>query len=231
MSAQNQNINFPRHIGLIADGNRRWAKEHNLPKFEGHRRGFEAIKKIARAAQQKGIEMFTFWCFSTENWNRPAGEVAYLMDLFESSLDEFGKMAEQNKARLRIIGQKWRFRPSIQKKIEDVEKTTINNSGTILNMGLSYGGRDEIIQGIKKIIEKGLSAPDINEKIISENLWLPDIDLIIRTGGEQRLSGFLPWQAVYAELFFVKKYLPDFTPADFEEVLNEYAGRQRRFGR
>jgi len=153
MNTQNQNINFPRHIGLIADGNRRWAKEHNLPKFEGHRRGFEAIKKIARAAQQKGIEMFTFWCFSTENWNRPAGEVAYLMDLFESSLDEFGKMAEQNKARLRIIGQKWRFRPSIQKKIEDVEKTTINNSGTILNMGLSYGGRDEIIQGIKKIIE------------------------------------------------------------------------------
>lgn len=231
MKEQKQNINLPRHIGLIADGNRRWAKEHNLPKFEGHRRGFEAIKKIAQTVQQKGIEMFTFWCFSTENWERPADEVAYLMDLFESSLDKFGKIAEQNNARLRIIGQKWRFRPSIKKKIEDVEKKTINNSGTIFNMGLSYGGRDEIIQAIKKIIEKGLTAQSIDEKTVSENLWLPDIDMIIRTGGEQRLSGFLPWQAVYAELFFVKKYLPDFTPADFEAVLNEYASRQRRFGR
>ncbi len=230
MSTQNQTANPPRHVGLISDGNRRWAKEHNLPKFVGHRKGFEAVKKIADAAQRKGIEIFTFWCFSTENWGRPADEIAYLMDLFEESLGEFGKMTENN-ARIRIVGQRWRFRPSIQKKMEDVEKITAANTGMIINMAMSYGGRDEITQGIKKIIEKGIKPENITEKVISESLCLPDIDLIIRTGGEQRLSGFLTWQSVYAELFFVKKYLPDFTPEDFEEILEEYSLRQRRFGK
>ena len=225
-----RNENTPRHVGLITDGNRRWARENGLPKFEGHRRGFDAVKKIAQAAQKKGIEIFTFWCFSTENWSRSADEVAYLMDLFEEALGEFEKIAENN-AKVRVVGQKWRFRPSIQKKIEEVEKATAANKGMTINMGMSYGGRDEIIEGIKKIVEKGIKPADITEKTVSENLWLPDIDLIIRTGGEQRLSGFLTWQSVYAELFFVKKYLPDFTPEDFEGILKEYSMRQRRFGK
>ena len=230
MNTQAQAANLPCHVGLITDGNRRWAKEHNLPKFEGHRRGFEAVKKIAEAAREKGIKIFTFWCFSTENWDRPEDEVAYLMDLFEESLGEFGKMAKDN-VRLRVVGQKWRFRPSIQNKMGEIERATAANTGMTINMGMSYGGRDEITQGIKRIIEKHVKPEDVTEKLVSENLWLPDIDVIIRTGGDQRLSGFLPWQSTYAELFFVKKYLPDFTPADFEAILAEYGLRQRRFGK
>lgn len=230
MNNLKSDIILPRHVGLITDGNRRWAKEHGLPKFEGHRQGFEAIKRIAQAAQESGVRMFTFWCFSTENWGRGADEIAYLMDLFEKALGDFKNIA-QNETRIRIIGQKWRFRPSIQRKMEEVEAATANNPGMVINMGMSYGGRDEIAQGIKKIIEKGIKPEEITEKIISENLWLPDADLIIRTGGERRLSGFLTWQSVYAELFFVKKYLPDFTVEDFNEVLEEFASRQRRFGK
>jgi undecaprenyl diphosphate synthase len=221
---------LPRHAGLITDGNRRWAKEHGLPSLEGHNRGFDAIKKIIEAANEKNIEMFTFWAFSTENWGRSKEEVAYLIDLFEKSLNDFEKIAGKN-MRIRIVGQKHRFKPAIQRKIEKVEKATADNKGMIVNMGMSYGGRDEIVQGIKSIIKKGIRPEEIAEKTVSDNLWLPDADLIIRTGGEQRLSGFLAWQSTYAELFFVKKYLPDFTPADFNAVLAEYSQRQRRLGK
>jgi len=221
---------LPRHVGLITDGNRRWAKEHGLPSFEGHNKGFDAIKKIIETAGEKGIEMFTFWAFSTENWDRSKEELAYLMDLFEKSLNDFERISGKN-IRFRIVGQKYRFRQSIQRKIEEVERSTADNKGMIVNMGMSYGGRDEIVQGIKSIIEKGIKPEEITEKTISDNLWLPDIDLIIRTGGEQRLSGFLPWQSTYAELFFVKKYLPDFAPTDFNTILAEYSRRQRRFGK
>lgn len=222
--------NLPRHVGLITDGNRRWAKENNLPSFEGHRQGFESVKNIVKTAEKIGIEIFTFWCFSTENWDRPADEVAYLMNLFERSLEDFKNIAGQN-MRFRVVGQKWRFRQSIQKKITEIENATANNKGMAVNVAMSYGGRDEITQAVKNIVKKGISPENINEKIISENLWLPDIDLIIRTGGEQRLSGFLPWQSVYAEFFFVKKYLPVFTPDDFSQIIAEYGQRQRRFGK
>ncbi len=222
--------NLPRHVGLITDGNRRWARERGLPLFEGHRQGFEAIKKIVKTADAAGIKIFTFWCFSTENWDRPEDEIAYLMDLFEKSLEDFKNIAGDN-MRFRVVGQKWRFRESIRKRIEKIENATKNNQGMNVNAGMSYGGRDEIVQGIKKIIEKNIKPRDITEQTVSENLWLPDIDLIIRTGGEQRLSGFLAWQATYAELFFVKKYLPDFTPEDFNQILIKYDRRERRFGK
>ncbi|MFZ3073667.1 MAG: polyprenyl diphosphate synthase [Minisyncoccales bacterium] len=221
---------LPRHVGLITDGNRRWAKERGLPSLEGHNKGFDAIKKIIEEASKKGIKIFTFWAFSTENWDRSKEEVAYLMDLFEKSLNDFEKISRKN-LRFRIVGQKHRFKQSIQRKIEEVEKATADNKGMIVNMGMSYGGRDEIVQGFKKIIEQGINSEKITEETISDNLWMPDVDLIIRTGGEQRMSGFLAWQSTYAELFFVKKYLPDFTPADFDAVLAEYGQRQRRFGK
>lgn len=226
---ENKN-NLPRHVGLIADGNRRWAKEYGLPKFEGHRQGFESVKNIVKTAEEIGIEIFTFWCFSTENWNRPEDEIAYLMDLFEKSLNDFQNIAGQN-IRFRVVGQKWRFRESIQSKINEIETATKNNQKMIANAAMSYGGRDEITQAAKSIINQGISAENITEETISQNLWLPDIDLIIRTGGEQRLSGFLSWQSAYAELFFVKKYLPDFTSEDFKQIIAEYGQRQRRFGK
>lgn len=222
--------NLPRHVGLITDGNRRWAKENNLPSFEGHRQGFESVKNIVKTAEKIGIEIFTFWCFSTENWDRPADEIAYLMNLFERSLEDFKDIAGQN-MRFRVVGQKWRFRQSIQEKIDEIETATANNKGMTVNAAMSYGGRDEIAQAVKSIIKQKISAENITEKIISENLWLPDIDLIIRTGGEQRLSGFLSWQSAYAELFFVKKYLPAFAPEDFKQIIAEYGRRQRRFGK
>jgi undecaprenyl diphosphate synthase len=231
MNTKERPENLPAHVGLITDGNRRWAKEHGLPAFEGHRRGFEAGKKIAQAAYDRGIKEFTAWAFSTENWDRSKEEVDYLMKLFEAWLSEFLSQFKDKNVRIRVVGQPWRVPQSLQKTIEKVERETAGHSGMVFNLALSYGGRDEITQAVKKIVGKGLEPKDITEETVSENLWLPDVDLIIRTGGDLRLSGFLPWQSVYAELFFVKKYLPDFTPKDFDAVLEEYAKRQRRFGK
>jgi undecaprenyl diphosphate synthase len=222
---------LPRHVGLITDGNRRWAKEHGLSSLEGHRKGFEAGQKIIELANATGIKEFTAWAFSTENWDRSKEEIDYLMNLFEFWLKDFSRKNQDRNVKIRIVGQKWRVPGSFQKVINKVEEQTATNTGMIFNLALSYGGRDEIVEGIKKIVENGAKPKDITEKTVSENLWLPDIDLIIRTGGEQRLSGFLAWQSAYAELFFIKKYLPDFTPADFDAVLAEYAQRQRRFGK
>ncbi len=222
---------LPRHVGLITDGNRRWAKDHGLPSLEGHRKGFEAGKKIIETAHERGIKEFTAWAFSTENWDRSKEEIDYLMDLFEQWLDDFLKMFKDKNVRIRVVGQKWKVPVSLQKKAEKAEKETENNNGMIFNLALSYGGHDEIVQGIKTIIKKGIKCEDITEETITDNIWLPNADVIIRTGGEQRLSGFLMWQSTYAELFFVKKYLPDFTPADFDAILAEYSQRQRRFGK
>jgi undecaprenyl diphosphate synthase len=218
-------------VGLITDGNRRWAKEHGLTSLAGHQKGFEAGKKIVEAAHERGIKEFTAWAFSTENWDRSEEEIDYLMTLYDTWLNDFLRRFKGKDVRIRVVGQKWRVPKSLQNTIERVEKETAANSGMIFNMALSYGGRDEIVQGIKKIVEKGTKPENITQELVSENLWLPDADLIIRTGGEQRLSGFLAWQSVYAELFFVKKYLPDFTPDDFDTILTEFSQRQRRFGK
>lgn len=227
---ENENT-LPRHVGLITDGNRRWAKERGLPSLEGHKKGFEAGREIIEMAHKLGIKEFTAWAFSTENWDRSREEVDYLMSLFEYWLKDFSQKNQENDIKIRVVGQKWRVPNSFQEVIKKVEERTASNTGMIFNMALSYGGRDEIVQSIKSIIKKGIKPEDITENTVSENLWLPDIDMIIRTGGEQRLSGFLSWQSTYAELFFVKKYLPDFGPDDFEAVLSEYAARQRRFGK
>ena len=222
---------LPKHVGLITDGNRRWAREHGLPSLEGHRRGFEAVKKIAQAAKEGGIEMFTFWCFSTENWDRSKEEIAYLMDLFELSLEDYKKSFGGQNVRIRIIGQKWRLRQSIQDRIKVVERETAGNTGMTVNLALSYGGRDELVEAFRSIQKQGIAGDKITEQTISDNIWTPNVDLIIRTGGEMRLSGFMTWQSQYAELVFVKKYLPDFGPDDFDAALAEFANRQRRFGK
>jgi len=231
MSDPTQPVIIPRHVGLITDGNRRWAKERGFSSLEGHKKGFEAGKKIVEMAYDRGIKEFTAWAFSTENWNRSKEEIDYLMELYELWLTEFSRQFRGKDVRIRVVGQIWKVPQSLQKIIERVESETKDNSGMVFNMALSYGGRDEITQGIKRIIEKGFKSEEITERIISENIWLPDADVIIRTGGELRLSGFLTWQSVYSELFFIKKYLPDFTPQDFDAILQEYAQRQRRFGK
>ncbi|MDD5638475.1 MAG: polyprenyl diphosphate synthase [Candidatus Pacebacteria bacterium] len=219
------------HLGIIIDGNRRWAKKRGLPTFEGHKKGIDKVKKAIEWANKRGIKNLTFFVFSTENWKRSKKEVDYLMKLAEEMIKDYEDTAKKEKIRIRVIGQKERLPKSLQKEIEKVENSTKNNKKMTVNFALSYGGRNEIIEVIKKIIEKKIPLEKINEKTISQNLWTTDLDLLIRTGKEKRLSNFLLWQSAYSELYFSSKYWPDFTEKDLEKALNDYYSRQRRFGK
>ena len=223
----------PYHLGIIVDGNRRWAREKGLPTIEGHRRGLDNVKKIGKWCKQKGVKILTLFAFSTENWKRPKAEVNYLMSLLKLALS--GKnLQEINKdnIQVKIIGQREKLSPQLQKAIEKAEELTQHNKSGVLNIALSYGGRTEIVEAIKKCFQKN-PLSKITERLINQNLWTagePDPDLIIRTGGEQRMSNFLLWQAAYSELYFSKKYWPEFTEKDLDDALSDYARRQRRFG-
>ncbi|HOK00579.1 MAG TPA: polyprenyl diphosphate synthase [Candidatus Pacearchaeota archaeon] len=219
------------HLGIIIDGNRRWAKKRGLPTFEGHKKGIDKVKKAIEWANKRGIKNLTFFVFSTENWKRSKKEVDYLMKLAEEMIKDYEDTAKKEKIRIRVIGQKEKLPKSLQKEIEKVENSTKNNKKMTVNFALSYGGRNEIVEVVKKIIEKKIPLEKINEKTISQNLWTTDLDLLIRTGKEKRLSNFLLWQSAYSELYFSSKYWPDFTEKDLEKALNDYYSRQRRFGK
>lgn len=226
---------IPFHLGIIIDGNRRWARERGLLAFKGHRQGFEKLKEVGKWCKEKGVKVLTVYAFSTENWNRSKKEVGYLMKLLKHALSK-KRVQELNKdgIKIKVIGQKERLLESLQEKIKEAEKLTENNKESILNLAISYGGRPEIIQAVKNIIKKKIPASEITEDLISQNLWtanLPYPDLIIRTGGEQRLSNFFTWQSAYSELYFTKKYWPDFTEKDLDEAFRDYGRRQRKFGR
>ncbi|MFA6252725.1 MAG: polyprenyl diphosphate synthase [Patescibacteria group bacterium] len=228
-----KDIIVPNHIGIIIDGNRRWAKAHNLPTLEGHRVGSDKVKEIAEYALAKGVKILTIFAFSTENWKRSEEEVNYLFKLFSTFLDkETNNLAEKG-IKLQILGDKTRFSTDLQRAIANSEEKTTEVKKGILNLCVNYGGRDEIINAVKNIIKNKIPASEITEELFSKNLYtsnLPDPDFIIRTSGEQRLSGFLTWQSVYSELYFVKKMWPEFTKDDFDEALLEFSNRQRRFG-
>jgi len=223
-------MNLPYHIGIIMDGNRRWAKQKGLSPLQGHKKGLEVFEKIARHCQKRGVKILTVFAFSTENWNRSKREVDYLMKLFlntfsKKRIDEL--MKEQVK--LNILGQKYRLSKKLQRKIQEVEELTKINSKLILNIALSYGGRADIVEAVKKIGSK-----KITEDLISKNLWtqgLKDPDLIIRTSNEKRISNFLIWQAAYSELYFSEKHWPEFDEKELDKILKEYDKRKRRFGR
>lgn len=222
---------IPYHLGVIIDGNRRWAKERELPIFEGHRRGLEKVKELISWAKNRGIKILTLFVFSTENWKRPKKEVNYLMRLIKKTFNKKHiEKINREDIKVQVIGQREKLAKPIQKIIKEAEELTKNNKGMIVNFALSYGGRAEIVEAIKKIIKKKISPEKITEETIKENLWTFDVDLIIRTGKEQRISNFLIWQAAYSEFYFCKKYWPDFTEKDFDEALADYANRQRRFG-
>jgi len=223
--------NLPQHLGIIMDGNRRWAREKKLPLFEGHRQGGEVLKKITLVAKKRGIKILTFFCFSTENWQRPKNEVDYLMNLVHEAFLTWMSDFNKENIKVKVIGQKEVLPDRVKKEIEVVERETSQNTRMTLNMALSYGGRAELVDAIKKIVKKGIDPDKITEDTVKENLWTSDVDLIIRTGGEQRLSGFLLWQAAYSEFLFVKKYWPDFDENDLDAALADYASRQRRFGK
>lgn len=230
-----------RSIGIIMDGNRRWAKERGLPAFEGHRAGLDALKKLAEDLPglntTYGLRYVTLYAFSTENWNRIQEEVGYLMKLFEEGLkwivNEHVKNSAKNPetaVRIKIIGQRGRFSPELQTLIADAEEKTKNFGGVTVTFALSYGGRAEIVDAVARLQK---SRETVTESAFSDALWtggIPDPDIIIRPGGEQRLSNFLPWQSVYSELFFPKTYWPDFTREELEKVFAEYYERERRHG-
>ena len=227
-------MRIPYHLGIIMDGNRRWAKLKGLAPFEGHRQGLKTFEDIARYCQEKGVKILTVFAFSTENWNRPSREVNFLMKLFARMVSKQKlKQLQKRKVKVRFIGQINKFPKILQKKIKEAETLTKNNKEFILNIALSYGGRADIVEAIKKIIREKIRPKEVTEALVSKMLWtkgLPDPDLIIRTGKEERISNFLIWQGAYSELYFCDKYWPEFSEKDLEIAFLDYSQRQRRFG-
>lgn len=223
-------MNVPQHIAIIMDGNRRWAKERGLPVFAGHKRvAYEIIEPLVEHAANRGIKFITFWAFSTENWQRSKKEVTALMTIFRHLMKRQMQRLHEKGVRIRVIGDITRFASDIQKALDDAIDQTKNNKKITAIFALNYGGRDEIIRAIKKLDGK---VP--NEKNFSEMLdtaGIPDPEMIVRTSGEQRLSGFLPWQSEYSEFYFPPWHMPEFTPEKLDEVLAEFQKRQRRFGK
>ena len=217
-----------KHIAFIMDGNRRWAKQQGLPTLEGHRRGYNKMKQVGDWCLARGIRYMTVFAFSTENWKRSKKEVDYLMRLLEKALTKELHEFTKRGIRLRVIGSRDRLSKSVVKAIDNAEKITVNNKKGILNMAINYGGRLEIIEAVKKIIKQKKSPADITEELIDKNIWTagqPDPDIIVRTSGEQRLSGFLTWQSVYSELFFVSHHWPAFSEKDLDGIIDDYNNR------
>jgi len=223
---------IPYNLGIIIDGNRRWAMERGLPAFEGHRRGLERVRELIKWCKERGIKILTLFVFSTENWKRSKKEVNYLMGLIKKAFNKKNtEKINREGVKVQVIGQRERLVKSVQKTIKETEELTKNNKKMIVNFALSYGGRAEIVEAIKNIIKNKIPPEKITEETIKENLWTSDVDLMIRTGKEQRISNFLIWQTAYSELYFSQKYRPDFTKKDLDEALADYASRQRRFGK
>jgi len=217
-------------VGIIMDGNRRWAKERGLSSINGHRAGYEKLKEVVVWAKESDIRHMIVYGFSTENWNRSEEEVGYLMELFRTLLKEESEKIKKEGGRLRIVGQRDRFPKDIQEEMARAEEDTKEGEYTLW-LALSYGGRAEILDTVNQLIKAGEL---VSEEDFGRALWtagMPDPDLIIRTSGEQRLSGFLPWQGVYSELFFVDSYWPAFSKEEFQQVLKEFSERERRHGK
>ncbi len=225
--------NIPNHVGLIIDGNRRWAKERNLPTFEGHLKGYEKMRQAPGWFFSRGVEILSVFVFSTENWNRSQEEVNYLMKLIKRAIDEEIETALKKGYRVLISGRIEELPGDLPEVCLDVEaKTKMGKAGT-LNICLNYGGRAEIIDAVRKTMKKNINIEQVHEGMIRKYLYhgeLGDPDIIVRTSSEQRLSGFLLWQSVYSELMFLKKYWPDFEESDVSLILEEYASRKRGFG-
>jgi undecaprenyl diphosphate synthase len=227
---------IPKHVGLILDGNRRWARERGLAVVEGHRRGVERIEPVVRRCVELGVKHVTFWAFSTENWRRPHEFVSQVMDVFREVLkrpDLFKSLTKQG-GQIHVIGDLSRFPKDIQKMTGAyLAKSKPEPKRIDVNFALNYGGRDEILRAVRKIIADDVSPDEIDEDLFSSYLdtgGQADVDLVIRTSGERRTSGFLPWQSVYAELYFPAVYWPDFSVEEFDKAILDFARRRRRYG-
>lgn len=227
---KNSNLKIPRHLALIVDGNRRWARKRGLPTFEGHRRGIENLEKIFDKAKEMGVEAVTAWVFSTENWNRDEAEINHLFDLFREYIKRYREKFMKEKIRFFHLGRKDRLPKDIVKELNSLEADTKHFEKHKVAFAMDYGGHDELIRTFKKVKEKGLEITEENIESNLDTAELPPLDFIIRTSGEVRLSGFMSWQNHYAEFYFPKKPFPAFKPDDLVEAIKDYTKRDRRFG-
>ena len=224
----------PYHVGIIMDGNGRWATESRRPRLAGHQSGVDNIRRILERSVEQGVKVLTIYAFSTENWHRPPDEVRGLMRLLGLTIRRQLNDLNKKGVQIRHSGRMAGIDPSLQDQINHAVNVTKNNDRVILNVAFNYGGRGEILDAVRHLIDDGIKSSDLSEELISRYLYtsdLPDPDLIIRTGGEWRLSNFLIWQAAYAEIYSTPTYWPDFDEAEFDKALAEYARRERRFGR
>lgn len=219
------------HLGIIADGNRRWAKERGLPTLEGHKKGLDRIKELVGAANKAGIKYITFYVFSTENWGRSTDEVSYIMKLAETRILKYAKELAENNARMLILGSKVRISPKLASVIDEAERVTADCNGITVCFCFNYGGEQEIADAATIASE---ADGEITPETIRKHLYhpeVPNVDMVVRTSGEERISGFMLWRSAYAEMMFVKKYFPEMGAEDIKEILKEYEKRNRRFGK
>lgn len=235
---ENQNLNVPKHVAIILDGNGRWAKKRMMPRNFGHAQGAKTVEKICKDAHDLGIKYLTVYAFSTENWNRPEKEVNALMSLLRNYLVDCIKRANTNDMRVRVIGDKTRLSEDIKERIAELEESTKNNPGLNFTIAINYGSRDEMIRSIRQMAQKvkeGILAPEeITEETMEEYLdtkGIPDPDLLIRTSGEERLSNYLLWQLAYTEFYFTDVLWPDFDKEELVRAIEKYSKRERRFGK
>jgi len=229
---------LPEHIAIIMDGNGRWAKQRNLPRFQGHLEGVKRVEEIVEEANKLGIKAMTLYTFSTENWNRPQDEVSILMSTISGVLDKKTDKLSSANIKLQFIGKREGIPQEVRRSIDAAMEKTKDNTGLVLNVAFNYGSRLEILSAVKQIAQKvaanELAVEDINEQVFSDFLYtkgLPDPDLLIRTSGERRISNFLLWQLSYSEFYFTDRYWPDFTAAELHKAIEDFKSRDRRFGK
>lgn len=224
---------IPKHLGLILDGNRRWARSQGLPTLEGHRKGYENLKTIAREAFERGVEYVSAYIFSTENWSREKEEVDYLMNLGMRIATKDAKQLIKENIKIVVLGVEEKVPPRLIKAWREAEEDSKNNTGGTLALCFNYGGKREIIDAVKRIVDSGITKEDISEKVIEENLYhpeVPPVDFMVRTSGEQRTSNFMLWRLAYSELYFANCHWPAFDINELDMALGEYSRRNRRFG-
>ena len=223
----------PKHIVIIPDGNRRWAKKHGLAPVEGHKKGLDTAFRIVKASKDLGVKVLTLWSFSTENWSRPRTEVHYLMRIYQIFFKKHVKELIAEGVRFKWLGRRDRVPKTLKTLLEKIEQETAKNKNYILNICLDYGGRDEIVRAVRKIMARKIKPAQVTESLIDQNLDTagePEPDLLIRTSGEKRISGMMPWQTAYTEFYFSKLFFPDFSLAELKKAINDFALRQRRYG-
>lgn len=224
------NNDFPKHIAIIMDGNGRWAKQRGLKRTAGHEEGAKVVREITTHCGQLGVQFLTLYAFSTENWSRPKLEIEFLMKLLEKYLTNELEIYLENNVRFKAIGDLSKFSTSLQKRVALTQEKTAKCTGLTQVLALNYGSRDEITRAVKKLVEHNLEISEESIESCLDTAHIPDVDILIRTSGEVRLSNFLLWQSAYAEMFFVQKYWPEFSKYDLDDIIDDFIKRERRFG-